>query len=83
MALDYSRLGLENNFLGNNEAEFFAFDKFTCQQIWGRVNQPFILLYLYITSEVKQYSEALFLSYRPRTEWDRLFTKLRVELSLS
>ena len=68
MALDYSRLGLENKFLGNNQAEFFAFDKFTCQQIWGRVNQPFILLYLYITSEVKQYSEALFLSYRPRTE---------------
>ena len=68
MALDYSRLGLENKFLGNNQAEFFAFDKFTCQQIWRRVNQPFILLYLYITSEVKQYSEALFLSYRPRTE---------------
>ena len=33
-----------------------------------RVNQPFIPVHLYITSEVKQYYEALFLSYRPRTE---------------
>ena len=29
MALDYSRLGLENEFLETNQAEFFAFDKFT------------------------------------------------------
>ena len=27
-----------------------------------------VLYFLYITSEVKQYHEALFLSYRPRTE---------------
>ena len=36
----------------------------SCQQIWVRV--PFY--HLYITSEVTQYHEALFLSYRPRTE---------------
>ena len=51
MVLDYSRLGLENKFLGNNQAEFFAFDKFTCQQIWGRVNQPFILFIHHIWGE--------------------------------
>ena len=33
MALDHSRLGQENKFLKNNwdQAEFFAFDKFTLQ----------------------------------------------------
>ena len=46
MALDYSRLGHENKFLENKiRPNFFAFDKFTCQQIWGRVNQPFIPSY--------------------------------------
>ena len=39
----------------------------SCQQIWGSVNQPFIY-FLYITSEVKEYYEALYLSYRPSTE---------------
>ena len=39
----------------------------SCQQIWGSVNQPFIY-FLYITSEVKEYYEALYLSYRPWTE---------------
>ena len=29
MALDQSRLGLENKFLEKNQAEFFAFGKFT------------------------------------------------------
>ena len=31
MALDHSRLGLENKFLETNQAEFFALDKFTLQ----------------------------------------------------
>ena len=39
----------------------------TCQQIWGSLNQPFIY-FLYITSEEKEYYEALYLSYRPWTE---------------
>ena len=33
MALDLSRLGLENEFLENNQAEFFAHDKFTLQNL--------------------------------------------------
>ena len=60
MARDHSRLGLENKFLEiKSGIFFFAFDKFTCQQIWECVNQPFILLY--IKSEEKQY----YLSYKP------------------
>ena len=70
MALDHSRLGQENKFLETNQAEFFAFDNVSfiksCQQIWGRVHQLFILFIHHIL--VKQYYEALFLSYRPRTE---------------
>ena len=32
MALDHSGLGLENKFLETNQAEFFAFHKFTSQK---------------------------------------------------
>ena len=65
MALDHSSLGLENK-----SGRFFCvrqvyFTK-SCQQIWGCVNQP--LYFLCITYDVKQYYEALYLSYRPRTE---------------
>ena len=70
MALDHSRLGLENKFLENKSGRIFCvrqvyFTK-SCQQIWVSENQPFY--HLYITSEVKQCYEALFLSYRPLTE---------------
>ena len=69
MALDHSRLGLESKFWGNKSGRIFCvwlvyFTK-SCQQIWGRVNQRFI--HFQIKSEVKQYYEALLLSYRPRT----------------
>ena len=47
MALDHNGLGLKNKFLENKSAEFFCVRQvyFTdsCQQIWGCVNQPFIL----------------------------------------
>ena len=33
MALDHSRLGLENKFLETNQAKYFAFDKFTLQTL--------------------------------------------------
>ena len=70
MALDHSRLGLENKFLENKSGESFTFDKFTLQNLAnkyrGCVNQPWY--FSYITSEVKQFYEALYLSYRPRTE---------------
>ena len=44
----------------------------SCQQIWVRINQPFHhlsdVIFKNITSEIKRYYEALFLSYRQRTE---------------
>ena len=64
MALEHSRLAVENN-----SGRTFAFDKFTLQNLanksgWVETN---LLYFLYITSEVKEYYEALFLSYRPQT----------------
>ena len=67
MALDHSRLGLENKFLENKSGWIFCFQQVyfpkSYQQIWGCVNLD-LLYFLFITSEVKQY----FLSYRPQTE---------------
>ena len=68
MALDHSRLGLENKFLENKSGRIFlAFDGFTLQIRANKSEgvQTNLLFFLYITSEVKQY----FLSYRPRTEY--------------
>ena len=49
MALDHSRLDLENKFLENKSGRIFCFRQvyFTksCQQIWGCVNQPFNAFY--------------------------------------
>ena len=64
MILDHSRLGVENK-----SGRIFAFDKFTLQNLANKSGcvQTNLLYFLYITSEVKEYYEALFLSYRPQT----------------
>ena len=69
-ALDHSRLGLENNSWKTNQAEFFAFDKFTLQNLANKSGcvKNNLLYFLYLTSEVKQYYEALFLLYRPQAK---------------
>ena len=64
MALDHRRLIRPEKKIRPN---FFAFDMFTLQNLanksgYAGVNHPFMPLY--ITSEVKQCHEALFLSYR-------------------
>ena len=66
MALDKSRLGLENQFLEKKSGRIFCirqvyFTKLAnkCGGVWTN-----LLHFLYITSEVKQY----YLSHRPRTE---------------
>ena len=56
MALDHSRLGLENKFLENKSGRIFLPSTgllFTnsCQQIWGCVNQPFMLFIHHIWGE--------------------------------
>ena len=63
-ALDDSRLGVENK-----SGRIFAFDKFTLQNLANKSGcvQTNLLYFLYITSELKEYYEGLFLSYRPQT----------------
>ena len=83
MALDHPRLIWPGKKIRSN---FFAFDKFTSQNLANKSGCVLtnLIYHLYITSEGKQYYEALFLSYRPRTtllwlttrdaapEWDQV-----------
>ena len=72
MALDHSRLGVENKFSENKSGPIFwvrqlynLFYKILLTSL-GTCKPTF---YIFYTSyEVKQYPEALFLSYRPRTD---------------
>ena len=63
------RLGVETKFLENRSGRIFAFDRFSLQNLANKSGcvQTNLLYFLYITSEVKEYYEALFLSYRPQT----------------
>ena len=55
MALDHSRLGLENEFLENKLGRIFCVPQVyltkSCQQLWVRVNQQFILFIHHIWGE--------------------------------
>ena len=66
MALGHSRLGVENKFLENKSGRIFVFDEVTLQSLANKSGcvqtNP-----LYITSDLKEYYEALFLSYSPQT----------------
>ena len=61
MALDHSRLGPENKFLENNSGRFFCVRQVYLPTNLGACKPTFYSFYI-------QYFEALFLSYRPRTE---------------
>ena len=68
MAVDYSRLGLEKK-----SGRIFSVRQVCFTKSWktnlGAFKPTFYTFYnLCITSEVKQYYEALFLSYRPQTK---------------
>ena len=58
MALDHSRLGLENKFFWNKSSRIFCVRQVylikSCLKIWWRVTSLFH--FLYITSEVKQHT---------------------------
>ena len=55
MALDHSRSGLENEFLENKSGRIFCVRQVyltkSCQQLWERVNQHFILFIHHIWGE--------------------------------
>ena len=85
MALDQSRLGLENNFLENKSGRFFCVRQVyvikSCQTNLIAWNYPFIFFIHHIWAETVYY-EALFLPYRPQTECAQLlyFTILQDKL---
>ena len=78
MALDHCRLDLENKFLENKSGRIFCFRQvyFTnpCHQIWGCVNQPFIIFIHHIWGET-----VLFIIQT--SERMRYFTNFQIALS--
>ena len=83
MALDHSRLGLENKFLENKSGRIFCerqvyFTK-SCQQVWGRVNQPFILFIHHIWGETVPWGAVFIIQTSDRMQY---FTILQYKLHL-
>ena len=83
MALDHSRLGLENKFLENKSGRIFCvrqvyFTK-SCQQIWVRVNQPFILFIHHIWGETVPWGAVFIIQTSDRMQH---FTILQYKLHL-
>ena len=81
MALDHSRLGLENKFLENKSGRIFCvrqvyFTK-SCQQVWGRVNQPFILFIHHIWGETVPWGAVFIIQTSDRMQY---FTILQYKL---
>ena len=81
MALDHSRLGLENKFLENKSGRIFCvrqvyFTK-SCQQVWGRVNQPFILFIRHIWGEIVPWGAVFITQTSDRKQY---FTILKYKL---
>ena len=81
VALDHSRLGLENKFLENKSGRIFCvrqvyFTK-SCQQVWGRVNQPFTLFIHHIWGETVLWGAVFIMQTSHRTQY---FTILKYKL---
>ena len=82
MALDHSRLGLENKFLENKSGWIFCVGQvyFTksCQQVWGRVNQPFILFIHQIWGETVLWGA----EYHTNLEQNAVFHNFALQFAL-
>ena len=81
MALDHSRLGLENKLLETKSGRIFCvrqvyFTK-SCQQVWGRVNQPFILFIHHIWGETVPWGAVFIIQTSDRMQY---FTILQYKL---
>ena len=81
LALDHSRLGLKNKFLENKSGRIFCVQQvyFTksCQQVWGRVTQPFILFIHHIWCETVPWGAVFIIQTSDRMQY---FTILRYKL---
>ena len=81
MALDHSRLGLENEFLENKSGRIFCarqvYSTKSCQQVWERVNQPFILFIHHIWGEIVPWGAVFIIQTSDRMQY---FTILQYKL---
>ena len=83
MALDHSRLGLENKFLENKSGRIFCvrqvyFTK-SCRQVWGLVNQPFILFIHHIWGETVLWGAVFIIQTSDRMQY---FQNFAIQISL-
>ena len=76
MALDHSRLGLENKSGRMFCVRQVYFTK-SCQQVWGRVNQPFILFIHHIWGETVPWGAVFIIQTSDRMQY---FTILQYKL---
>ena len=82
MAQDHSRLGMENKFLKNKSGQIFGvwqvlnFTK-SCQQMWGHVNQPFVLFMHHIWGETVLWGAVFMIQISGTMQW---FTILEYKL---
>ena len=82
MALDHSRLGLENEFLENKSGRIFCVRQVyltkSCQQIWVRVNQHFILCIHHIWGETAIWGAVFIIQTSDKMKYFKIFQdKLR------
>ena len=75
-ALDHSRLGLENKSCGISCVRQVYFTK-SCQQVWGHVNQPFILFIHHIWGETVPWGAVFIIQTSDRMQY---FTILQYKL---
>ena len=82
MALDHSRLGLENKFLEKKSGRIFGVRQVltkSCQQIWGRVNQPF---YTFCTSHLRWNSTMRHCFYHTDLGQNAVFHNFAIQIAL-
>ena len=81
MALDHSRLGLENKFLENKSGRIFCARQVyltkSCQQVWERVNQPLKLFIHHIWGETVPWGVVFIIQSSDRMQY---FTILQYKL---
>ena len=81
MALDHSRLRLKNKFLENKSGRIFCVRQVyfseSCQQVWKRVSQPFILFIHHIWIETVPWGAVFIIQTSDRMQY---FTILQYTL---
>ena len=77
MALDHSRLDLENEFLENKSGPFFCVRQVyltkSCQQIWVRVNQHFVLFIHHIWGETVIWGAVFIIQISDKMQYFTIF----------